>query len=139
MCAGFAFEEISALSPGDFEDRIGEYEPVGASAGVSEMLSPRQSDRVGGNPAEVTLLGSRVPAPGRHRERNEKLVQHHSVLAKWRADIVPRNLDAPVEDAFGQGVAGICQRPHIEPLPLVCPIEEPPNVCRFETESSVSG
>src|SRR5262249_33919892 len=83
MRPGLAFEKISALSPGDFEDRVGEGEAVGTPARVSEMLPPRQSDRVRRNPAEVGLLSSRVAAPGRHHESDEQLVQHDCVLAKW--------------------------------------------------------
>src|SRR5712692_8329729 len=133
-----AFEEQSPFSAGNFKNGIGQDKAVWRGASVPEVLLPRKSNRIGRNPAELSLPGARIAAAGRHDERNVQLVEHDGVLTKGRTDVVFGNLDDGIQNGCRQSVARACQRPHLAAFTFVRPIKETSNEPTLEREGALS-
>src|SRR5215472_14939492 len=106
---------------------------------MSEMVSPRQSNRIEGHPAKFGLFGSRIAAAWPNHERDDQLVECDGMLPKCSADVVPGNLDDGAENSRRQGIASARQGPHLAAMALVRPIKETSKVRRLERESTLPG
>ena len=133
-----AFDEESPFRAWNFKNGIGQDKAVWRGASVPKILLPRKSNRIGRNPAELSLPGARIAAAGRHDERNEQLVEDDSVFPKCRTNIVSGNLDDGIENGCGQNVARARQRPHLAAFAFVRPIKEASNERTSEREVALS-